>query len=255
MSAKIMAEIHAHSQAQGSARLVLLEIAFYARDDGTHACPSMQTLADKLGRSQRHIQTMIRTLEENGHIRVFRDKSVRKRPRNFYHVLRPWRTAQTFREKDQKVPAQTIREYFSLDLKPNTSERKARVRTPEDEEGTQVIRNEIRHQETFLRVIGAPGSVASRAAQDRITSLKGLLGGSHEQKIHPSPQAEPASHPRSEPTTSAMEPDTGTLRMTADRGELEPATVAEAVSGGPQEPHRSRTAYGHYGDLSPVSEV
>jgi hypothetical protein len=134
MSMTMMAEVHAHSQAKGSARSVLLTLAFYARDDGTHAFPSMQRMADDTGLSVRHIQRLILALEEDGHIRVFRDKSVRKRPRNFYHVLRPWHTAQMIMDKGQKEPAQMIIDTMSMDLKPNTSERKTRTRTPEDEE-------------------------------------------------------------------------------------------------------------------------
>ena len=40
------------------------------------------------------------------------------------------------------------------------------------------IRDEIRHQETFLRVIGEPGTIPYSEAQNHITYLKGLLRGS-----------------------------------------------------------------------------
>ena len=174
MSQAIMAEVAAQSQARGSARSVLLEIAFYARDDGTHAFPSMQTLAERLGRSIQHIATMIGRLEQQGHLLVFRDKSRGKRPRNFYQIVRPWTTAQTIMQQSKKSDAQTIMQYFCMDLKPKTSERKTHVRTPEDEETQHAIRDEIRNQETFLQTIGNPGSIAYVQAEARVIYLQGL---------------------------------------------------------------------------------
>jgi len=114
MSKTIMAEVSLSSQAKGSALLVLLKLAFYARDDGTHAFPSMQRLADDTGLSVRHVQRVILALEKGGHIRVFRDKSVRKRPRNFYHVLRPWHTAQMIMDKGQKRFPVGMEKYLTL---------------------------------------------------------------------------------------------------------------------------------------------
>ncbi len=190
MSKTIMAEVAAQSQARGSARSVLLEIAFYARDDGTHAFPSMERLADRTGLSLRHVQRVIIALEKDGHIRVFRDKSVRKRPRNFYHVLRPWRTVQTFTaqmiiDKDHKEPAQMIMDTMSMDLKPNTSERETHARPPEDEDTQHAIRDEIRNQEWTLQHCLTLGSPVYAITQARITSLRRLLGENDAQETCP----------------------------------------------------------------------
>lgn len=65
-----MTTIWEHSQADGSARLLLLAIADHANDDGTGAWPSVASLAQKTHISERNVQRLCRTLADLGELDV-----------------------------------------------------------------------------------------------------------------------------------------------------------------------------------------
>jgi hypothetical protein len=93
MSMTIMADIAAHSQTKGSEQLVLLRLAYYADHAGHNAYPSMLTIADQTGITERHVQRCIKALESEKHITVERQKEPGKTPRNIYTILHPWQRA------------------------------------------------------------------------------------------------------------------------------------------------------------------
>lgn len=116
----------AYSKAKGSSKLLLAELAALQDKYGAPVFPSMITLSLKSGISERHIQTVIKSLERQGHIAVVRKKEPGKRPRNYYIVLTPWKTSQSTAQMITEVPAQMITEPSAvnrdelrdLDLKP-----------------------------------------------------------------------------------------------------------------------------------------
>lgn len=58
------------------AKAVLLILARHARDDGTNSkCPSVQTIADKAGMSDKCARNALRALENDGWIKAISDKS------------------------------------------------------------------------------------------------------------------------------------------------------------------------------------
>ena len=68
MSIRVMTYIWEHSRQQGSALLVLLAIADWARDDGSHAFPTVAMLARKTRLSARSVQRILRSVEEAGEL-------------------------------------------------------------------------------------------------------------------------------------------------------------------------------------------
>jgi hypothetical protein len=148
MSKTIMAEIAAHSQAKGHRQLVLLRLAYYADNEGRNAYPSMLTIADQTGITERHVQRCIKALEANGHIAVERQKEPGKNPRNIYTILRPWHTAQKSTDNTsvvQAIPAQKstdmctdmCTDQMSVDPKEDPEEKKPHACVREDEENRQ----------------------------------------------------------------------------------------------------------------------
>src|SRR5262249_46048375 len=99
MSKSIMAEVPLYSQAKRTAQHFLLLIASYAENDGTGAYPSLQTLANLSGYTERTVQTYIKRLETDKHIAVERQKEPGKRPHNRYTILRPWHREETPTER------------------------------------------------------------------------------------------------------------------------------------------------------------
>lgn len=96
MSVEHLAAVLHHSQAKGTARLVLLGIANHAGDGG--AWPSVATLAKYAGVTPRNVQKALRGLQELGEVRVYTQQgglpftSDQHRP-NRYDVLvacPPW---------------------------------------------------------------------------------------------------------------------------------------------------------------------
>ena len=88
MSTKITTEVWEHSQAKGSALLLLLALADYA--DSVHGLcwPTVQSLSMMIRMSERNTQYLLRELEAHGHIAIRLRSSPRKT--NLYQVLRPW---------------------------------------------------------------------------------------------------------------------------------------------------------------------
>lgn len=70
MSVKVTSWVWEHSQAKGSARLVLLALADHAGADGGDAYPSVRRLATRCGVSERTVQEALRTLAELGEIEI-----------------------------------------------------------------------------------------------------------------------------------------------------------------------------------------
>lgn len=90
MSIETMAIVLHHSQARGTAKLVLLGIANHDGDGG--AWPSVATLAKYAGASSRHVQRAIRELQRLGELeRVIQaggNAAIEDHERpNLYHVL------------------------------------------------------------------------------------------------------------------------------------------------------------------------
>lgn len=69
MSVHALSWVFRHSEATLGARLVLLVLADHAKDDGTFAWPSVETMAAQARLSKRAVQAALRRLEADGHIR------------------------------------------------------------------------------------------------------------------------------------------------------------------------------------------
>jgi hypothetical protein len=69
MSLVAMVAVFQRSRAELGARLVLLALAEFAHDDGTHAFPSTATLAARTRLSERQVFRALRTLEDLDEIR------------------------------------------------------------------------------------------------------------------------------------------------------------------------------------------
>jgi Helix-turn-helix domain len=67
-----MERVFTSSKARGSARLVLLAIAWHAHDDGTQAYPKVRTLAAEANLKERQVQNILRRLEASGELVVER---------------------------------------------------------------------------------------------------------------------------------------------------------------------------------------
>lgn len=72
MSVMAMSWVWEHSEAKGSAKLVLLALADHAGQDGGDAYPSVRRLAARCGLSERTVQSAIEGLEALGEIEVER---------------------------------------------------------------------------------------------------------------------------------------------------------------------------------------
>lgn len=72
MSIRVMNHVWGNSKQQGSALVVLLAIADWARDDGHNAYPTIPMLADKARLSHRSAQRIIANLEESGELVIQR---------------------------------------------------------------------------------------------------------------------------------------------------------------------------------------
>lgn len=81
MSIAVMSRVWKYSQHSGSALLVLLAIADFARDDGS-AWPSIETLAGKARISERQTIRIIKKLEDSEELRV----KHRRHAGNFYMI-------------------------------------------------------------------------------------------------------------------------------------------------------------------------
>jgi hypothetical protein len=68
MSVHVMSWVLRHSEEKLGNRLVLLVLADYAADDGTHAFPKVDTIARDARLSRSQVQRCLRSLEENGSI-------------------------------------------------------------------------------------------------------------------------------------------------------------------------------------------
>lgn len=68
MSVHVISWVLKHSEAKGSDRLVLIALADKASDDGTHAYPSVDTLARESRCSRRTVQSSLRKLEADGRL-------------------------------------------------------------------------------------------------------------------------------------------------------------------------------------------
>jgi hypothetical protein len=75
------------SKQRGSALLLLLAIADYAKDDGSNAWPSLQTLANKTRMSKRNVIKLVQKIEANGELRVRREQG--PNGVNFYDIISP----------------------------------------------------------------------------------------------------------------------------------------------------------------------
>lgn len=89
MSLRCMLAVLDHSQAKHDARLVLIAIADYARDDGTNAYPSVATLAKKANISIRSARNALRQLEDSGEIETTPSDGGGKERTNIYRVILP----------------------------------------------------------------------------------------------------------------------------------------------------------------------
>jgi hypothetical protein len=88
MATKITAEVWEHSQAKGSALLLLLALADYADSVHAQCWPAVQRLSCMIRMSERNTQYLLRKLAADGHIAIHLRGSPRKT--NLYQVLRPW---------------------------------------------------------------------------------------------------------------------------------------------------------------------
>jgi hypothetical protein len=88
MATKIMTEVWEHSQAKGSALLLLLALSDFADSDHAQCWPAVQRLAFMIRMSERNTQYLLRRLAADGHIAIHLRGSPRKT--NLYQVLRPW---------------------------------------------------------------------------------------------------------------------------------------------------------------------
>ncbi len=68
MSVQALSWVLEHSKAQLGTRLVLLSIANHARQDGTGAWPSIETIARESRMSERAVRYAVRELEQSGEL-------------------------------------------------------------------------------------------------------------------------------------------------------------------------------------------
>jgi hypothetical protein len=99
MSKEAFVWVMDNSRNKGSAKLVLLAIASYAQPDGSSAFPSVSTLSNKTGISERQIKRLITSLENSGELTVERSKG---RKANIYKIL-------MFKPKRQQIVVQPLR--------------------------------------------------------------------------------------------------------------------------------------------------
>ena len=85
MSIKAITKVWETSKQKGSALLLLLAIADYAKDDGSNAWPSLKTLAKKTRMSRRNAIKVIKKLEESRELRVRREQG--PNGTNFYDLI------------------------------------------------------------------------------------------------------------------------------------------------------------------------
>src|SRR5882672_10025298 len=90
MSIRLVGEILRDSTAEGSMRLVLLALAYYASDSGTSCYPSIERLARETKLQERYLYKILKKLEAGGHI-VIQSGGGRRKP-NHYTILRPSET-------------------------------------------------------------------------------------------------------------------------------------------------------------------
>src|SRR5207253_1757362 len=90
MSINLIGEILSESIAEGSMRLVLLTLAYYASDSGTSCYPSIERLARETKFRERYVYKVLKKLAVDGHIAIHSGGG-RHRP-NHYTILRPWET-------------------------------------------------------------------------------------------------------------------------------------------------------------------
>ena len=69
MSDVVVARVRQHSKATKTAKFVLLVYAFYAKDDGSGACPSPAHVAEEIGITSRAVYQHLKELEAMGEIR------------------------------------------------------------------------------------------------------------------------------------------------------------------------------------------
>jgi len=101
MSIKAMSMVWERSKQSGSALLMLLAIADYAKDDGTDAWPSLATLARKTRMSRRNAIEIVKKLEEAGELQVRRGAG--PRGCNFYDIISPSEVQFTTKKPEKKV--------------------------------------------------------------------------------------------------------------------------------------------------------
>lgn len=68
MSIKVMTAVWDHSAHKGSELLLLLALADFAHDDGTHIYPSVATMKHKTRLSERAVQYLLRSLVASGEL-------------------------------------------------------------------------------------------------------------------------------------------------------------------------------------------
>jgi hypothetical protein len=84
MSMSTVAQVRSSSKSQGSARTLLLVIASHINPDTGWAWPSLDTLADEIARTRRHVIRLIAELETLGELEVRRGHG--RGHVNFYRV-------------------------------------------------------------------------------------------------------------------------------------------------------------------------
>ena len=85
MSIQAMNRVWQHSRAKGSELLLLLAIADFAKDDGSGAWPSVETLAHKTRLSDRNVQYLVDKLVAAGELDV--KQGVGRGRANVYSVI------------------------------------------------------------------------------------------------------------------------------------------------------------------------
>ena len=93
--------VREHSGARGMARLVLLELAGFAHDDGSGVWAAQRTIADRAGIDRATVQRALAVLAESGRV----DVNVRGGPRgtNLYRV-RLCPSCRTERQEGARTP-------------------------------------------------------------------------------------------------------------------------------------------------------
>jgi Helix-turn-helix domain len=84
MSMSTVAQVRSSSKSHGSARTLLLVIASHVNPDTGWAWPSLDTLADEIARTRRHVIRLITELETLGELEVRRGHG--RGHVNFYRV-------------------------------------------------------------------------------------------------------------------------------------------------------------------------